>query len=175
MKTINNNIPESYTSFEVSKLLYDKGFNMITSESNFYGKRGESNYVKFFNYWVDYTLIHQKFPDIFKNEIKFDKTATNSSDFGSMEAFYLGNQLDVPYYHSPTTQLAMEWVRVNFGILIYVATHYEQGLLVGYDWVLERDENSIDFDPISSDKINQYMNPQETINEGLLYVLKNLI
>lgn len=176
MKTINNNIQESYTSFEVSKLLYDKGFNMITSESNFYGKRGESGFIKFFKCWVDYTLIHQKFPDIFKNEILLEETTTNSSTFWSMESFYLGgDNKDVPHYHSPTTQTAIEWIRINFGILIYVSTHYEQGQLVGYDWVLENDGSSIDFNPISSYKIQQYMTPEETINEGLLYILINLI
>lgn len=115
---MNNDIQENYVSFEVARLLFTSGFNMITTKSKFRGKRGESGYINFYKYWVDWTLMHQKYPDVYKSEILLDETTTNSSKFSGMESYYLGEQRDIPYYHAPTTGIALDWIKENFGLYI---------------------------------------------------------
>lgn len=146
MKTINNNIKEDYCSFELSRLLKEKGFCVKPENID------STDYVLGYDYDED-----------------------DENDSLKIREFQFEDNVKSHLFLRPTHSLAIEWVRINFGIFIYVATHYENRLLVGYDWILEQDEQYIDFENTSSDKIMQYISPQEAKEHALIYVLKNLI
>ena len=121
MRVINNNIQESYCSFEVSKLLKEKGFNCYT------------------NTW------HQR-----GNGIVGDVVGKSDRYNSKGEA----------YTSCPTHALAIEWIRVNFGIWIY-SNQTSLGNWIGHMNSLET-------------KL-YYNTPQEAESEALWYVLKKLI
>lgn len=119
MKTLNNNIQESYCSFEVSKLLKEKGFS-IRSEPYRYNPYGELTVLEGIN--------------------------------------------------CPTHALAIEWIRVNFGVWVVV------NFANGNKWYF--DCNRIGFSGekkriYSSDY--DYSSPQEATEVALKYVLEELI
>ena len=116
-----NNIDETYCSFEVSKLLKEKGFN--TGCRYFYHneKRIES--------------IANKYP-------------INSE---------LNNQ-----YSRPTHALAIEWIRINFGIWIY-ANMRMQPDMGGKQWYYVVDGKATN---------DRFLSPEDAIDFGLLTTLK---
>lgn len=117
-KTINNDIEESYCSFEVSKLLKEKGF-----------------------------------------DCKVKGTRNSDTPFSEIDNCQI-----------PNHALAIEWIRVNFGIWIEISISIEN------KWYftllnLESKRNAEIY--IINDKI--YNSPQEATEAALLYVLKELI
>ena len=129
---INNNIQESYCSFEVSKLLKEKGFSIIT-ETYYKEQRPLDDYVlQTLNNTLKENYNHQSY---------------------------------AWQYLRPTHALAIEWIRVNFGVWITADIHQEVlkwRLLVTSK--LRYHQSAFEFN-----------SPQEAIEEALLYVLKNLI
>lgn len=95
---MNNNIQEFYCSFEVSKLLKEKGFSWNNySALNNHDKEGitlESGYYCCYN--EDGKVIRPKF-----------YSSTN------------------PHYPRPTHALAIEWIRVNFGFFCFPDAVYD--------------------------------------------------
>lgn len=74
-----------------------------------------------------------------------------------------------PFYIArPTHSIAIEWIRVNFGI--WVSTDYDTKSWFEIITIFS-DNNNNDNRIIQ----NEYASPQEAIDAGLLYVLKNLI
>ena len=123
MKEINNNIQEAYCSFEVSKLLKEKGFDCYT------------------------TTWHQR-----GNGIVGDVVGRSDRYNSKGEA----------YTSHPTQALALEWLRINFEVII---TLYLTPIKKFCGLVI-------------SDKqyyTQEFKTPQEAIGAALLYVLKNLI
>jgi hypothetical protein len=117
-KEINNNISEHYCSFEVSKLLKDKGFDIWT-----------------YSGWTNGEI---------KNGFKVSIHETNR----------------------PTHALAIEWIRVNFGIWICIDNHTP--ILFEFSIRNLKDE----FTPQSEGNFNS---PQEATEAALLFTLQNLI
>lgn len=151
---LNNTIEESFCSFEVSKLLKEKGFNNF-SHGMYYDKEGK--------YYPGFS--------------------SNMSDYEDK-------------IHRPNHSLAIEWVRINFEIEIFILPIFREKC--GYD-SFRRDGFSfeiikhnpcqyLDFamfnkcgedrDELEKDEVTiakTYKNPQEAIETALLYVLKNMI
>lgn len=140
MKTLNNNIQESYCSFEVSKLLKEKGF-------------------------ID--IEHVKYYD--KGVLKPSTTYTRDN-YSFVEA---GIE---EYCTAPTHAIAIEWIRVNFGIMIFCDK--SDGSYFSYIKHEEYPHDSklhINWAEITNN-INMKCNtPQEATEAALLYVLTNLI
>ena len=85
-----------------------------------------------------------------------------------------------PYYSCPTHSIALEWIRVNFGVHIRVERNYRRPLL---DEPAPEPVFTVDIDNLHSksgkaysDVVNGYFDtPQKAIEAGLLYALTNLI
>lgn len=129
---MNNNIQEPYCSFEVSKLLRQRGCEIITQTH--YNERLSSD--------EKYKII---------NEPVFN---------------YL-NLCDLP---RPTHQIAVEWIRVNFGIQIEI--HGWKNQPVADEIWKEAYQAFVDGDAMD---VTIFKTPQEATEAALLYTLQNLI
>lgn len=127
--TINNDIQEAYCSFEVSKLLKEKGFKRYTSM--WYDENGDTVL------WGD----------------------------------IMGDQDDIDnHIASPTHALAIEWVRVNFGIWIQI--HGWTNQPVDDELWKEAYQAFVNGDAMD---VSIFKTPQEATEAALLYTLQNLI
>jgi len=133
---MNNNIQESYCSFEVSKLLKEKGFNV-----------GSKLYYNDDELGKEFGLCNVNI--LYKNS-------------------YPNNIIEVP-----THSLAIEWIRVNFGIWIQTL----------YSYTDSRDEYHYHYEIFyRNNRVRKfkasaryYNSPQEATEAALLYTLQNLI
>lgn len=116
-----NNINESHCSFELSKVLKEKGFNVG---------------CKYFYHSKD------------KIESIANKYPLNSE---------LNNQ-----YSRPTHALAIEWLRVNFGIWVYVNMRMQPDM-GGKQWYYVVDGKATN---------DRFLHPEDAINIGLITALK---
>lgn len=158
MKEINNNITEEFCSFEVSKLLKEKEFDPVNKPENKYGYR-EGYSIKLFH-------VYEINPE---GVIRFGIVQNNSTSFNDLLYDYTkeGNEYGHHNYIAPTHALAIEWLRVNFGIWITCSP-------VINTWC-----NSISYlkdnKMTNSTTLDYFETPQEATEAALLYVLKNLI
>lgn len=131
MKKINNDIKEDYCSFEVSKLLKEKGFDIKCKT--------------FFNAGSGW-------------KIQNDDILRCGSDDDIIER--------------PIIQMAIEWIRVNFGIHINSSFTFR----VDYDkiyysfLIYRQDDTGIEF----FKKGEEYNSPQEANEQAILFTLNNL-
>lgn len=144
---MDNNITEDYVSFEVAKLLKDKGFDVFTTQGYF-------NYIG--------SLPHLLYPniEIFGSNYLFK----NSSDFTQNEN---PNAITNDNCCAPTQALAIKWIRLNFGIHIYV----EIAFLDTY----KPKAYEIKGDRFGVWEGFKYKSFEEATNAALLYTLKHLI
>lgn len=80
------------------------------------------------------------------------------------------------FYYAPTQQLAIDWIRVNFGIHIFVKQGYKweyviETVLPCWEYVIETVENK----PKTLWNDGLEATPEEAINAALEYTLTNLI
>lgn len=120
---LNNNIQEPMCSFEVSKLLKEKGFQVLCQKS-------------------------------------FRPSDNKEQDI-------IGDNLVTNGYSRPTHAVAIEWIRVNFNIWIWITVINEK-----YTWSLEYISKYDDRVKLTNSDFNS---PQEATEAALLYVLTNLI
>ena len=146
-KEINNNVEEPYCSYEISQLLREKGFNCRTSV--FYNYKKQLS--RYFN------------PDIDWNDVSTQGL--------------LNSKITLPnIVCAPTHALAIEWIKINFNLNIWVDCNKE-GLWIwtinfindgdymqSDDWLLELE-----------DLPDNFRTSQEAIEAALLHTLKNLI
>ena len=132
MRPINNNITETYCSFEVSKLLKEKGFDV------------KCEY--FFNEGSGWRLQND----------------------------YLIRSGDDMIIETPTHALAIEWIRVNWGLWVQPYQHYTK-----YSWDVMQYEYKGHYNvSIANGRTFHsecYASPQEATEAALLYTLTNLI
>lgn len=140
LRQINNSISESYCSFEVSKLLKERGFDIACA--HWYNSAGVKiqNMVEVDAYDVTITItdILNKRPHTIEYK----------------DCCFI-----------PTHALAIEWIRVNFGLWVHVFEM--QGV-----WYLGTNCNDDNGNDIYLESFNS---PQEATEAALLYTLKNLI
>lgn len=134
---MNNNIQESYCSFEVSKLLKEKGLDCGT-HTTAYSEDGIKQISPYSSFYDPY-----KYPIL-----------------------------------NCTHSLAIEWIRVNFGIEIYFRP--ERNCRIGvttYYYGISKISKTNHLEIIEVvDLLNsEYSTPQEAIEAALIYTLKNLI
>ena len=116
MKEINNNIQEVHCSFEVSKLLKEKGFKQPTLcyyfedgifVQNSYKDITGMDYGKEFE--IEYEELLSNWNDNFVTKKNGDRCFGCDKSKGYFET-----------YSAPTHALVIEWLRVNFDIWISV-------------------------------------------------------
>lgn len=131
-KKLNNNIEKSYCSFEVSKLLKNKGFDITMDENLFMYPDGSR---------VGNEILEKGNKDINK---------------------LIGLK-------QPTHAIAIEWIRVNFGIWILIDIDDIKRSLCNY---VVKWHNDICFNEARG---KGYRTPQEATEVALLFVLQQLI
>lgn len=146
---MNNNITEDYCSFEVSKLLKEKGFNVpcfsyyqLNKKFRFFKREQDiiTNWYEKEEYEINYEGEND-----FK-EAKVEKLAGTSR---------------------PTYALAIKWIRENFGIHIYNEISSNNTYRPkAYELVENKFGIWEGF---------KYEKPEEATEAALLYILKNLI
>ena len=147
MKELNNNIKEDYCSFEVSKLFKEKGFD-VTCLHFYTNPRSKM-------YGVD----EECGAYIIKNTPKKLYTCGKHAAEKSKNVFF-----------APTHALAIEWIRVNFGIHLWVEiwrnySKYSDNdyMYVSHIWVKEKV------------KVKDGKSLQAATEDALKYVLEELI
>ena len=152
MKEINNNIKESYCSFEVSKLLKEKEFDVECL--HFYTK------PKSKMYGIDEHGRAYPIKNTSKKLYTFGQHASSKDD---------------NVYLAPTHALAIEWIRVNFGIWIEVPHINTYG--VNRFHIIVWKYNEEDYHSIYTEDGGYIVfdSPQEATEAALKYVLEILI
>lgn len=146
MKNINNNILESYVSYENAKLLKEAGF-YNTECVYFYAKPN----CKLFG--VDEHGRHYPIKSKGKNE----KYLT-----GHVVALSENNM-----YLAPTLQLAIDWISANFNIHILIYPYDENREDLWSYWIVKRSNKFKDFIP--------YKSKEEAKEAAIKYCLETLI
>jgi len=107
MKTINNNIEEKTVGFPNAKLLKEKGFYI-----------DKSNTLKFYHT---------------ETELRIWNTIMRVQTYATSLPFEY-SKYDI--YQAPTTSLAIDWIRINFGIQIFLDYTFYDGFHYGCKVVL---------------------------------------
>lgn len=139
---LNNNIQEPMCSFEVSKLLKEKGFDIPCYKAFLYKIYEPSS--------------------ITEENITKIKDATNYSDSHYEK------------YYRPTHGLAIEWIKVNFGIWIEIfwdVVNSKEKHVLNWKYSISKIGN-MEFNSIEA---YDFKSSEEAIEAALLYVLTNLI
>ena len=131
---INNNIQEVYCSFEVSKLLKEKGFNVLCPQG-------------------------------------YDTNDLEYQRFGLPKGIQFGicSNTKESSVVASTHALAIEWIRVNFGIWIsIIQNEYEDK----FQYTLVKKENNSWY-IVDNGKL--FNTPQQATEAALLFTLQNII
>jgi hypothetical protein len=136
---------EDYVSFEVAKLLKEKGFD-----------------VSIHSVWID----HSKLVNC-PAAIAIYQSAENWNT--------LGDELDDIYFSAPTHQMAMAWLREKGIIITMDYDEYElisDNKKVGYRWGIQKTEKPTEYLKIS---IHVFDNYEEAVEDAIKYCLTNLV
>lgn len=148
MRKINNDIKESYCSFEVSKLLKEKGFKVPCMGQ--YSVKGEL------------VLYFQQ--ESFRG---FNLESEVSQEWPQNHEWEYDGYKNLCF--APTHALAIEWIRVNFDILIEISKWRDQP--VGKElW-----KHAFQFFANGETDGIAFKTPQEVNEAALLHVLNNML
>lgn len=158
-KILNNNIQEDYCSFEVSKLLKEKGLFL----NNYFIFRVTKDSGKY--PW-------QKEGSLLNEHEHLDETCSPNHGVPGINLI-----------QCPTHALAIKWIRENFGIHIYptqVFAHNESRedylQSKGFTpWITVTKNNILQEKETPPCMVIKYNSPEEAVEAALLYTLNNLI
>lgn len=170
LKNMNNNIQEDYVSFEIAKLLKEKGFKQTTL--HYYFEDNEFKQNKLIEttgmdygskYSIEYEELLENWNDNFLTKKNGDRCFGCNKSNGYFETF-----------SAPTHALAIKWIRKNFQFHIWYDCNqygskwkfYINRLEFG-DYINSNDEDVSEY-PF-------YDSPEEATEAALLYTLQNLI
>lgn len=149
MKTVNNTIEDSYCSFELSKLLKERGMYLDPVTNTKHGHP---------------VLIH-KVEGIRTCNIDLWNNGLGGHPKTEKQKWLDGDDEYADYVQKITLSLAQKWVYENFGIWVYIKLGY------GSEFVIQEGKSPFNF--IYSD--GTYNSLQEALEAGLIYTLKELI
>jgi len=152
MKEINNNISEDYCSFEVSKLLKEKGFDCQCNLAHISGEK----------YGTTTDLLESGYG---LNVCTNSQIQENKDEYG-----WTGYIKDKEIVMKPTHSLTIKWIRENFGMHIFTdfGLGWEAYIIpVGYQGEAKFDNGST--------QIDRHNSPEEATEAALINVLKYLI
>lgn len=113
---MNNDIQETKCSFEVSKLLRQKGFSQRTQSFFFEdGEFRENNIIEATNsdYGLEFIMHHGDSIENWNDNFLTNKSGGRCFGCSKSRGYF-------ETYSSPTHTIAIEWLRVNFGIWINI-------------------------------------------------------
>lgn len=160
---MNNNITEDYCSFEVSKLLKEKGFDNQCSMIQISGESHPMT-TDMFDSGYDGNFSRNSELDHYKQEVGF-------------KHYLKGKEILM----IPTHALAIKWIRENFKLFIYIRLYNNLSSYYSYMFTIAkvtRGMNKVLHSSGIRDKENKpywYDTPEEATEAALLYTLKNLI
>lgn len=194
---LNNNITEDRCSFEVSKLLKQKGFTVPTLCYYFEDGEFNQNFIKdTFGYYgteytVEFTELLNNWNDNFLTKKNGDRCFGCNKNKGYFET-----------YSSPTHATAIKWIRENFGLHIFAQQMwYKKNSEIAFFYLIyENPEKEVGnhedifseilqeahqevkgnyindekFDKLIFEKSFAFKTPEEAIEAALLYTLQNL-
>ena len=141
-------VTEDYVSFEVAKLLKDKGFPQ--------------------EYDIYHSMVYNE--EDYENEYEVQRMVleTRLVKAGTLSSYPIG--VPEPKCYCPTLQMAMKWLRTK-GIYIYIQpTKYVGGSLYGFQAIVEDGRNDG-----WKKSIHHAENYEESVEAALKYSLENLI
>lgn len=158
---MNNNTTEDYVSFEVAKLLKEKGFA-----------------------WLDHTLIAKDGKLVWSNPTGVPTSLDNGYNCYEENGVPIRPRKYTPtntHYPRPTHALAIKWIRENFGIHIYAQFQtWDDGCYTA-NWCLKQDILWLFYDIGVKEKDGmlwkrtKFNKPEEATEAALLHTLQNLI
>ena len=142
-------IKEAYCSFEVAKLLKEKGFPQ--------------------DYDIYHSMIYNEKDYEDEYEVQRMVTETRFIKAGTLSSYPVG--VPEPKCYAPTHQMAMAWLREEKNIFIVIEPHaYINEKIKSYDCSLWVDDNYYRY--LES---KDYPSYEDTIEAALKYCLENLI
>jgi hypothetical protein len=164
-----------YVTFEQAKWLKEIGFDVVSNQSLDL-KEGRGGIIPYFKAYIDYSLLHQMHPSIYKDVVFFDNISVNSSLFGSLESYYNNIDNTLPIYHAPEQWQVVEWLRVNHGIWVniecdcYGELWYAKLLVASKERWSDLDKRH---DVTSAYRfLGEYKSPQEAYSSAFDYLKK---
>ena len=155
-------ITEDYVSFEIAKLLKEKGFKMWCYKS--YGT----------------AVYHKGVPISFDEECDLkDEGLEDEIEYvegGCLYDFGCDNRKeDAKVYAAPTLQRAMKWLREVHNLFIFISTwlRHKDGTVQYYYEI--RNLNDKDFETIAESTITEFDSLEKTCEAAIKYCLENLI
>lgn len=168
---INNNIQESYCSFEVSKLLKEKGFGVQTLRCYFEDGTFKKNLLRDrvgMDYGSEFTI---EFSELIENWNDGFVTKKNGNRcFGCN-----GNKEYFVTYSAPTHALGIEWIRVNFNKIITIYANASGYCFEIHDSSELGGSHVYDSDITGPNESGCWDNFEDANEAALLYTLKHLI
>lgn len=136
-----NNIKEDYCSLDISKLLKDKGFKVLTK-----------------TYYMGSGKMYE-----------WDTVLNGNNKAYTKEI-----------YSRPSHNVAIKWIRENFGIHIKIDWFLDENNKIDWDFCIQKigtyiNEVGNSFYLRDYDPENGFMSHEEATEESLLYTLKHLI
>lgn len=158
-----NNIEEAYCSFEVSKLLKDKGFKQPTLcyyfEDGVFIQNSHKD-ITGMDYGVEFEIEYEELLGNWNDNFVTKKNGDRCFGCDKSKGYF-------ETYSAPTHALVIEWLRVNFDIWVSI-DYIDEVALFRYTIT------KITTNTILVDMIN-FKTPQEATEAALLHVLKELI
>lgn len=169
---MNNNIEESYCSFEVSKLLKEKGFEVPTLCYYFEdGAFVQNSYkdITGMDYGAEFETEYEELLGNWNDNFVTKKNGDRCFGCDKSKGYF-------ETYSAPTHAIAIEWLRANFSINIWIDCNKEEKWI----WTVNiiKDGEYIQSDDWIEDLENlpdYYNTPKEAISAAFDYVLKELI
>ncbi len=151
-----NDIQEDFCSFEISKLLKEKGF-----QHKHYEDDEELSEKRIWVYNVrgrNHRLISYRDLNIGGNSQQY-------------------NHISEPTYDSPTHSVAIKWIRENFGICLHVEKLFLTNKWYYRTYSSDKDKIEFELKVIEMDIDNYiiYNSPEEATEAAILHVLKEII
>lgn len=143
-------ITEDYVSFEVAKLLRNKGFEEVCSA-----------------YYEDFG----------KTQRLYMCNKRGSSNIAFKQRNDLENRFNLPKERykcaAPTLQMTMKWLRLRHHFYVHVVIYCDQESGPYWNWFIDNTETGQTVGENTS--LMQCDSPEEAYNNGIKYCLENLI
>lgn len=184
IENMNNNIKEPLCSFEVSKLLKEKGFKQPTLcyyfEDGIFVQNSYRDTVGM-DYGKEFELEYEELLDNWNDNFVTKKNGDRCFGCGKSKGYF-------ETYSAPTHAIAIEWLRVNWNIHIIVGIQFENKVenyteeffeyiywIYNIPEMRKNNENVLPYIETLSTFENGFKTLQEAVEAALLYTLKNLI
>ncbi len=151
---MNNNITESCASYEVAQLLKAKGYK-----------------VSGYKYW--HKAVSKRTKPYISKGVEYDSDADCEADWNTIVPY--PNDEKYVLCSAPTHALAIEWIRVNFGMYpyaLYMFAKYKPAVAMNYNQ-LTAEQTRKYMEWINEDI--ELTTPSEATEAALLYTLTHLI